>query len=86
MSNHFSFEDLEVWQKSIEFADEAIQIVDELNQRISLGLPRGGSLRTCGPGGARDIFSRHVRHVRKVNIINKENLAYFAPFARGFLD
>ena len=30
-SNHFSFEDLEVWQKSIEFADEVIQIVDELN-------------------------------------------------------
>jgi len=51
-SNHFSFEDLEVWQKSIEFADEVIQIVDELNQRISLGLPRGGSLRTCGLGGA----------------------------------
>lgn len=28
---HFSFEDLEVWQKAVDFADEVIGAVDELN-------------------------------------------------------
>ena len=30
-NSHFSFEDLEVWQKAIEFADHVIYIVDELS-------------------------------------------------------
>lgn len=28
---HFSYEDLEVWQKAIDFANEVISIVDKLN-------------------------------------------------------
>lgn len=29
--SHFSFEDLEVWQKAIDFADKVISIIDKLN-------------------------------------------------------
>jgi len=31
IETHFSFEDLEVWQKAIDFADKVISIVDQLD-------------------------------------------------------
>jgi len=31
MMSHYSFEDLDVWQKAVEFVNEVISVVDKLN-------------------------------------------------------
>ena len=76
-SSKFNFEDLEVWQKSVDFAEEVIGIIDELDtDRKHFRLIE--NLEACTASIALNIAEGKGRY-------SKKEFIRFLYFARGSL-